>query len=136
MSNQQGFTILVVEDSPPNRTILVHLLRKLGFNVIECADGATAWEILQNQDTKVEAILSDLMMPGLDGIQLLEKVRSDSRHNGVPFVLVTAVNDKNKIVNAKSQRVSGYILKPVTFQRVTAKLQELFPGYQFPKAAS
>ena len=53
----------------------------------------------------------------------------------MPFVLVTAVSDRDYIIEAKSLDVNGYILKPVTFQRVTNKLKEIFPEKKFPKAA-
>lgn len=127
--------ILVAEDSAPNRTILVHLLKKLGFDVVECVDGNSAWAELQKPDCNVTAILSDIMMPGMDGIQLLEKCRQHEKYKTIPFVLVTAVSDKNYIVNAKAHNVNGYILKPVTFQRVTAKLEEIFPNKKLPKLA-
>jgi two-component system chemotaxis response regulator CheY len=75
------------------------------------------------------------MMPEMDGIELLKNVRESARWKDLPFVLVTAVSDKDYIVSAKDYGVNGYILKPVTFHRVTAKLQELFPNKVFPKIA-
>lgn len=130
-------TILVVEDSAPNRTILVHLLKKLGYEVMEAENGEIAWQQLEKfpSDQSVVAILSDIMMPRMDGIELLKCVRSSSRYKTLPFVLITAVSDKEHIMQAKSLSASGYILKPVTFQRVLTKLQELFPEKHFPKLA-
>ncbi|MCB0362986.1 MAG: response regulator, partial [Bdellovibrionales bacterium] len=81
------------------------------------------------------AILSDIMMPNMDGLGLLKHVREDSNYQEIPFVLITAVSDKDYIIQAKSLNVNGYILKPVTFQRVTTKLKELFPAKEFPKLA-
>jgi two-component system, chemotaxis family, chemotaxis protein CheY len=129
--------IVVAEDSAPNRTILVHLLKKLGYEVIEAANGKLAWDALESlpPETHVSAILSDIMMPEKDGIELLRSVRATERYSRIPFVLITAVSDKDYIMQAKSLNVSGYILKPVTFQRVLSKLQELFPAKQFPKLA-
>ncbi len=109
-------TILIAEDSPPNRKILGHLLQKLGFNVV--------------------AVISDIMMPNMDGIQLLRHVREHDKWKAIPFVRVTAVSDKEYIVQAKELDVSDYVLKPVTFQRVATKLQELFPDRKFPKLAA
>ncbi len=127
--------ILVAEDSAPNRTILVHLIKKLGFEVIECVNGKTAWDALQAPEVKIVAVLSDIMMPEMDGVELLKRCRADERYKEIPFVLVTAVSDKEHIVAAKTHGVQGYILKPVTFQRVTAKLQEIFTNRTFPKLA-
>jgi two-component system chemotaxis response regulator CheY len=130
--------IIVAEDSPPNRAILVHLLLKLGFTVVECKDGLAAFEEmkkLQEQKATVLAVLSDIMMPRMDGIELLKQVRAIEEWKSLPFVLVTAVSDKTHIMEAKDHSVNGYILKPVTVQRVLSKLQELFPQRTFPKVA-
>jgi two-component system chemotaxis response regulator CheY len=127
---------VVAEDSPPNRTILVLLLRKLGYKIFECADGSVAWKTLEeNRDKNIVAVISDLMMPNMDGLEFLRRVRNDEGLKDMPFVLVTAVSDKDYIFEAKSLNVNGYILKPVTYKRVSAKLQELFPQKTFPQLA-
>jgi CheY-like chemotaxis protein len=129
--------ILIAEDSPPNRKILAHLLKKLDYEVIECVDGQEAWDKhLKENKMNLVAILSDIMMPNLDGIGLLKCVREQSSYKDIPFILITAVSDKDYIVQAKNLNVNGYILKPVTFQRVTSKLKELFPKKKFPQIAS
>jgi two-component system chemotaxis response regulator CheY len=128
--------IVVAEDSQPNRTILVLLLKKLGYRVLECEDGQTAWDMIeQNHDKNIVGIISDLMMPGMDGLELLRRVRNDQKHQSLPFVLVTAVADRDYIQEARALEVSGYILKPVTYKRVSGKLQELFPEKIFPLLA-
>ncbi|MES2963382.1 MAG: response regulator [Bdellovibrionota bacterium] len=142
MSNDAQATndeyIVVAEDSAPNRTILVLLLRKLGFKIIECTDGDVAWKALsENPEGKnIVACISDLMMPNMDGLELLRRTRNDDKLKDLPFVLVTAVSDKDYIFEAKNLKVNGYILKPVTYKRVSAKLQELFPQKTFPSLAS
>lgn len=130
-------TIIIAEDSPPNRKILGHLLEKLGFHVVACEHGQAAWEALQSgQHTRVVCVISDIMMPTMDGLGLLRNIRGEEKFKKMPVVLVTAVSEKDYIVQAKELNVNGYILKPVTFQRVTTKLQELFPGRTFPKVAA
>ena len=127
-------TIVVAEDSAPNRKILAHLLEKLGFHVVACENGQVAWTALTSgENQNVVAIISDLMMPVKNGIELLTEVRANDKLAKIPFVLVTAISEKEYIVKAKEQNVNGYILKPVTFQRVSAKLKELFPDRIFPK---
>jgi two-component system chemotaxis response regulator CheY len=129
--------IVVAEDSPPNRKILVHLLEKLDYQVIGCENGQQGWEAVEKLkgNDKLVAIISDIMMPVKDGIEFLKNVRGDEQLKDLPFVLVTAVSDKEYILEAKSMNVNGYILKPVTFARVTAKLQELFPEKKIAKLA-
>lgn len=129
--------VLVAEDSVANRTVLVLLIRKLGFKVIECDDGVGAWKALsENKDRKIVAVFSDMMMPKMDGLELLRRVRNESTTANLPFVLVTAVSDNDFIFEAKNLNVNGYILKPVTYQRVSAKMKELFPHRVFPQLAS
>ena len=124
--------ILVAEDSAPNRKILCHLLEKLGYEVLSYDNGSLAWNALcEEENQNVVAIISDIMMPEMSGIDLLKNVRGDEKLKDLPFVLVTAVQEKEYIIEAKAQKVNGYILKPVTFQRVTSKLQELFPNKKF-----
>jgi two-component system chemotaxis response regulator CheY len=130
--------IVIAEDSPPNRKILAHLLNKLGFDVIQCENGQQAWDELSKpeQQDKVLAIISDIMMPGMDGLQLLKNVRGEEKLKKVPFVLVTAVSERDYVTQAKELSVNGYLLKPITFQRVHDKLKELFPDREFPKLAA
>lgn len=129
--------ILVVEDSTTNRNILVHILKKLGYEVWEAQDGAQAFDTLSKPptETPLVAVFSDIMMPQKDGLALLKQVREHESWKSLPFVLVTAVADKQYIFQAKSLNVQGYVLKPVTFQRVQVKLQEIFPDKLFPKIA-
>lgn len=134
---QEKETIIVAEDSAPNRKILMHLLEKLGYHVVGCENGDLAWTALKSGEHKnIVAVISDIMMPVMDGISLLKALREDSTFSELPLVLVTAVSDKDYILQAKTHNVQGYILKPVTFQRVTGKLQEIFPHKVFPKIAA
>ena len=144
MSNQEeqptstaSEKIIVAEDSPPNRKILVHLLEKLGYKVEGCENGEKAWAAVQDSDNEnLVAVISDIMMPTMNGIELLKNIRESDKYKNLPVLLVTAVSDKEYILEAKSLSVNGYILKPVTFQRVTGKLSELFPDKKFPKMAA
>lgn len=126
--------ILIAEDSQPNRKVLAHLLERMGYRVLSCTNGKEAWEKLHAPAGRdVVAIISDVMMPQMDGLKFLKAIRESELHRDMPFLLVTAVSDKDYIVQAKELNVSGYILKPVTYQRVAAKLTEIFPDKIFPK---
>jgi CheY-like chemotaxis protein len=126
--------VLIVEDSVPNRAILALLLRRIGFDVVECDNGDEAWRMIKATGEKFAAVLSDLMMPEVDGIELLRRVRADEQLVELPFVLVTAVSDREQIFHAKNLNANGYILKPITQKRIELKMRELFPD-QAVKAA-
>jgi len=129
--------IIIAEDSLPNQKILAHLITKLGFEALACNNGLEAWNKLNDPvNAGVVAILSDMMMPEEDGMTFLKKVRESEKFKSLPFVLITAVSDKDQIMSAKELKVNGYILKPVTFQRVLGKMKELFPNKKFPNLAA
>jgi CheY-like chemotaxis protein len=123
--------LLVVEDSTPNRSILILLLRKLGYRVIECVDGEQAWKSLgENKHVNIVAVISDLMMPNVDGLELLGRVRDHEDYKELPFILLTGATDKDFATRAKDLGVSGYLLKPISFQKVALTIEELFPHRQ------
>ena len=127
--------IILAEDSPPNRKILTHLLEKMGFKVIACENGQVAIDALKANADEVKLLMSDIMMPTMDGLELLRQVRGDEKLKPLPVILITAVSEKDYIERAKALGVSGYILKPVTFQRVHEKMKSIFPDKIFPKIA-
>ncbi len=134
--NAPSETIVVAEDSQVNRKILCHLLVKMGYNVSEYENGKLAWEAIARGEPKDPvAIFSDIMMPEMDGITFLRNVRNEGPNKNIPFILLTAVSDKESIVEAKLLNVNGYLLKPVSYDKVKKKLSELFPHKKFPAMA-
>lgn len=128
--------IIVAEDSAPNRNILVHLLKRIGYKVLDFENGEKAWEGLQKSlDKNIVAVLSDIMMPEMSGIELLREIRGHEKLRAIPVVLITAVTEKEYIAESKELGVNGYILKPVTAERIRTKFKELFPHKAFVKLA-
>lgn len=135
-SNEPSEYILVAEDSLPNSRIIVLLLEKLGFGTIACTNGDVAWaELLHNENKNIVAVLSDIMMPKVDGLELLKRVRASEKYANIPFVLITGVSDRESIITSKNLKTSGYILKPIATERLISKMKELFPHKIFPKFA-
>ena len=128
-------TIVLAEDSPPNRKILTHLLEKMGFKVIACENGQEALNALTSGEHDVKLLMSDIMMPTMDGLELLRQTRANEKYKTLPVILITAVSEKDYIERARALGVSGYILKPVTFTRVQEKMKVIFPNKVFPKLA-
>jgi len=129
--------VILAEDSPPNRKILTHLLEKMGFRVLPCENGQEAFESLTSGKLpRVDLIISDIMMPTMDGLELLRQVRSYQNFKTLPVVLITAVSERDYIQKARALNVNGYILKPVTFGKVLDKMKALFPNKKFPDLAA
>jgi two-component system chemotaxis response regulator CheY len=76
------------------------------------------------------------MMPELDGINFLKQVRESGPNKDIPFIIITAVSDKDNIIKAKNHKVTGYLLKPVEYAKIKKKMEELFPKMRFPSVAS
>ncbi len=117
--------ILVVDDFSTMRRIVKNLLRDLGFtNTHEADDGSTAWPMLQNGD--YDFVVTDWNMPGMTGIELLQKIRSDDRLKSVPVLMVTAEAKRDQIVAAAQAGVNGYVVKPFTAAALKEKIEKIF----------
>jgi len=84
--------ILIAEDDTASRLILEAALAGLGHEVIAATDGEQAWQMFQSE--KVEAIISDREMPGLNGVDLCRRVRGSDGGKYIYFIFLTSVSDK------------------------------------------
>ncbi len=112
--------ILIADDDASCRLILRKSLEKLGHEVIVASDGAQAWELFQEAPTSV--VISDWMMPGLDGLQLCEKVRSHDGPTYTYFLLLTALNDKKSVIKGLVGGADDYLVKPLDRAELEARL--------------
>ncbi len=117
--------ILIVDDFSTMRRIIKNLLRDLGFtNTSEADDGLTALPMLQQGS--FDFLVTDWNMPGMEGIELLKKVRADENLKSLPVLLVTAEAKKEQIVEAAQAGVNGYIVKPFTSGTLKEKIDKIF----------
>lgn len=117
--------ILVVDDSRVARVSLVHRLRQ-HFEVREEADGESAWQTLV-LDHSIQAVISDLQMPRVDGFGLLERLRTSKlrRLQELPFILVSGEEEETLLERAKAQGASDFITKGACTTEVIARLNNL-----------
>ena len=117
--------ILIVDDFSTMRRIIKNLLRDLGFtNTQEADDGLTALPMLQQGS--FDFLVTDWNMPGMEGIELLKRVRADENLKSLPVLLVTAEAKKEQIVEAAQAGVNGYIVKPFTSGTLKEKIEKIF----------
>jgi DNA-binding NtrC family response regulator len=114
--DQAPQTILVVDDEINLRKVLEAQLRREGYRVLAASDGDEAWQLLSTEP--VDVLLSDLRMPGLDGMQLLEKV--GERFRGVPVVILTAHGTVDTAVDAMKLGAFDYLTKPFDKEELRA----------------
>ncbi len=104
--------ILIVDDSQTMRRIVKNFLNNHDFdNLVEAAHGKKALEILQNDS--IDLIISDLNMPVMDGLEMLEIVKQDDRTKDIPFIMLTVEAIQKTMNKALALNVDSYIVKPI-----------------------
>ena len=118
--------ILVVDDSSTMRRIIKNTLARLGYkDILEGADGVEGWAAL-DANPDVEMLITDWNMPEMNGLELVKKVRADSRFTELPIIMVTTEGGKSEVIVALKAGVNNYIVKPFTPQILKEKLAAVF----------
>lgn len=111
--------LLVVEDEKDMNRILVSKLEKEGYNVDYCFDGNAAIDYLTLAD--YDGVILDIMLPGLDGFQVLKKLRAAGKQT--PVLFLSARGDTEDIVNGLDIGADDYIVKPFVFKELLARVK-------------
>lgn len=115
-------TMLVVEDNKDMRDYTRSILREY-YNVLEASDGEEALRVLK--DYPVDFIISDLMMPVMDGVELLHRVRSDFSISHIPFLMLTAKTSDEARLESYKMGVDAYLLKPFDENMLLARIASI-----------
>lgn len=118
--------VLCVEDEKYIREELVRELMRSGYEVIEADNGLAAIELLKKREP--DLIVSDILMPEMDGLEFLNQVRSGSeRLSSIPFLFLSALSDRDRILDAYRSGVDEYLIKPIDIgvfiSQIEAKLR-------------
>lgn len=103
--------VLLVEDEPANMAIMAEYLILDGYDVTEAQNGAIAWDILQ-ADAEFDVLVTDRMMPEMDGLQLSEMVKNDRRLSRLPVIMQTGASGQRDIAEGMKAGVFYYLPKP------------------------
>jgi DNA-binding response OmpR family regulator len=122
-------TILIVEDNHDLREYLTYILSPF-YNIITAENGQEALEALlianhQGYGIGCQLILSDVMMPIMDGFEFLERVKANEQWQGLPFIMLTARAEMETRLNALRIGVDDYLLKPFDEEELLVKVQNL-----------
>ncbi|MFQ3585905.1 MAG: response regulator, partial [Cyanobacteriota bacterium] len=117
-------TLLVVEDSVNVRRFLAMTLEKAGFRVEQARDGQEALERLQS-GIPIQAVISDIEMPRLDGFGLLAQIRAHPLHHQLPVLMLTSRSGNKHRNLAHTLGASGYFSKPFQEQELIHSLQQV-----------
>ena len=125
MTDSSFKVVLIVDDDPGVRESLTRVLSKDGYQIIEAEDGEKALNICRQE--LVHIIITDLRMPGMDGVELLKAVKL--LLPDVAVILMTAYGSVDKAVEALKQGASDFILKP--FKRIEIETCTIYVQYFF-----
>lgn len=120
----QNSRLLIVEDDFNARDILKENLESLGFSEIEVAeDGEQGLQKLLK--SPIDLVLCDWIMPKLNGIELLKKIRGSKKFKSIPFIMITGVGEVDDIKLAMENKVTDYIVKPIDLDVLEEKLKKI-----------
>lgn len=114
-------TLLVVDDDRLNRDVLQRRLARAGYRVLTADSGPSALAIAGTE--RVDLVLLDVMMPGMDGIETLRQLRRTRSVSELPVIMVTARDDSDDVVEALDAGANDYITKPVDFVVAQARIR-------------
>lgn len=114
--------LLIVEDDKELCSIVAAQLAREGYEVDQCHDGEEAWYYLNG--VSYDAVLLDRMLPGMDGVALLEKMRRNQIN--LPVILVTALGELGDRVQGLDSGADDYLVKPFAVEELSARLRALF----------
>lgn len=113
--------ILVVDDDEGNRESLSRRLQRRGYTVDVAPEGATALQLLEH--TPIDLVLLDVMMPGINGLEVLTRIRQTRPPTELPVIMVTANDATSDVVTALALGANDYLTKPLDFAIVVARVQ-------------
>jgi len=115
---------LIVDDSSVIRKLLGFIVEQLGFDTMSADDGSVAWKTLAtNNDFDVALI--DWEMPEMSGIELVQKIKEEARHNHMKILMITTRNSMNDILAAMDTGIDDYLMKPIDEDSVIDRLRML-----------
>lgn len=124
--------ILIVEDSPTQAQRLEHILQQHGYQVTTAANGRLALEAARR--CKPKLIISDVLMPEMDGYELCRQVKSDASLADIPLILVTTLSDPQDVIRGLECRADNFILKPYDELYLLNRVRFLFANQEVHQA--
>ncbi|MBE0682806.1 MAG: response regulator [Anaerolineales bacterium] len=114
--------VLIVDDEPFNIEVLEQALDETDYQVVTASNGQEAWAKIKSEQP--DLVLLDLMMPIMDGFEVLAKVKEDSMLRDIPIIIVSAEHDSKSVVRGIKQGAEDYLTKPVNTAHFLQKVKE------------
>jgi adenylate cyclase len=118
----EQFSVLVVDDIRVGRKVLEKLMRMQGYQVRSAEDGVQALELIRSQP--FDLILLDILMPRMDGYQVLEKIKADPKLNHIPVIMISSVDETAPIIRCIELGADDYVTKPYNRILLKARIKQ------------
>jgi diguanylate cyclase (GGDEF)-like protein len=113
--------VLIAEDNAVSRMVLQRAVQKFGHEVLVAEDGRKAWE-LYRETPGVDVVISDWMMPNMDGLELCHRLREEERDEYTFFIFLTALGDKEHLLEGMQAGADDYLAKPLDREQLHVRL--------------
>ena len=123
MDVKQKSTVLIVDDEPTIRNIMEGLLFQEGYDLAFAESGAEA--LTQVEKLAPDIILLDVMMPGMDGFEVCQRLKADKRWRHIPIILITALGDKEDLIRGFDAGADDFLRKPVDSLELRARVRSM-----------
>ena len=117
------YTVMIVDDSKTDRTIMRKALEPLGVTLVEAGDGQEALAILKQGDHNFDAMLVDIEMPRMDGYSLATEIKKYNRYKNLPLIAVTSRTGKSDRMRGVESGMVEYITKPYSSDYLMSVVQ-------------
>jgi len=117
-------TVLIAEDDLALRKMIERLLQEVA-DVVACADGHAALQTLLSMERKPDLVVTDLMMPGVDGLSLVKRMKEDPKLERVPVIMLTAKGTPRDVVDGINAGARHYLTKPFKHEALLAKVKHV-----------
>ncbi len=125
--------ILIVEDDPDSRILLESILTSRDYEVLVANDGLAAWNLVQNHQP--DLIISDILMPNIDGFELCRKIKTDDRFKSIPIIIYSATYIESRDQQlALASGASKFIIKPIDPKEMLQQVAETLSNHAFDSA--
>ncbi|MCX7942245.1 MAG: response regulator [Dictyoglomaceae bacterium] len=131
LPSEEERDILIVEDSPTQAEYLRKILRDYGYSSFVALSGEEALELLKTKIPQV--VISDIVMPGIDGYELCGKIKSDEKLKNIIVLLLTVLSDPKDIIRGLEVGADGFITKPFDTKYLISTLQFLISSRELKK---
>jgi eukaryotic-like serine/threonine-protein kinase len=122
-----GTRLLVVDDNEDNRDMLARRLRRRGYEVSTAESGALALDMI-GSTSRYDAVLLDVMMPDITGLEVLAKLRTRFNKDQLIVVMATARSDSEDVVEALRLGANDYVIKPINLDEIISALEVALGG--------